>query len=507
MKGFRKITSVLLALAMLLGISMTALAETSSAVSEFTIRKLSGDSHQYAVFQIFTGTYSDGKFSDIKYGQNTASGNTAGTAVPEDTLTKLTALENKSDREKLDSILPLVNLTGTPFASLAAGDTEVKVAPGYYLIQDTTALDNANDARNLYVVAVSENIEIKRKTDIPTVDKEIYDNADNGVAAGWGETADHNLNESFQFRLTATVPADAKIKDYKDAYQLTFHDVMSAGISFERIDSVEVNGVSIAASAYTTTATENMTAKEWTLTIPDARSYVNGGEQELKIVVTYSAHLNDSAVIGNHDDNKNTVDLEFSNNPNGEGKGKTKEDTVWAFSYELKNKKVRDTEDGAALQEAGFRLYKSYDASKEGDAQFADEVKLIRKDGAYKPAASGESGVEMRSGSDGTFNIQGLDAGTYYLRETTTPAGFNSLTAPITVVIRATHTEDSETTAHTDITITKDSAEVDEIVVVNKQGITLPSTGGMGTTVLYAAGALLVILAGAAVVVKRRREA
>lgn len=516
MKKLRKIISVILTLAMLLSISVVALADT--AVTEFTIKKRDGDSHSYAIYQIFTGAYSSsgtegesGKLSDIRYGKNAASG-TTGEAVPEDVLNSLTALDGKTDREKLEGILPLVKLDGEAFATLGSDVNETKLAPGYYLISDTTELNQQDDAKNLYVVAVSENIEIKRKTDIPTVDKEIYDNADGDAEAGWGETADHNINESFQFRLTAKVPADAKISSYKGAYELIFHDTMSRGISFESIASVTVNDKDVESDNYT--KTEPVAAgdgtQSWSLTIADAKPYAGAEDKELTVVVTYNAHLNEEAVIGNHDNNKNTVSLEFSNNPNGEGKGRTKEDTVWAFTYELKNKKVKNSEDGEALAGAGFRLYKGYNADAQGDGQFSDEIKLKKQsDNSYMPVSSGGDGEEIFSGESGSFDIRGLDAGTYYLRETTTPVGYNSLTAPVKIVIKATHNEDSETSASAAITITRDDSEttVSDIIIVNKQGITLPSTGGTGTTVLYAAGALLVLIAGAAVVIKRRREA
>ena len=135
-----------------------------------------------------------------------------------------------------------------------------------------------------------------------------------------------------------------------------------------------------------------------------------------------------------------------------------------------------------------------------------NEVKLIKDNelDAYRPVKGEEVGEEMFSASGtGKFNIVGLDAGTYTLLETTTPSGYNTC-EPITVIISATHTEKKEgTDATTDLTNSKNMNNK----VVNKKGSTLPSTGGMGTTIFYVVGSILVLGAAILLITKKRMSA
>lgn len=194
--------------------------------------------------------------------------------------------------------------------------------------------------------------------------------------------------------------------------------------------------------------------------------------------------------------------LEYSNNPNvgGEGsRGKTPEDFVWVFTYEVDNTKVNEKAEPFAG--AGFRLYKGTATSGE-----ENEVKLIKDADldAYRPVKGDEAGVEMFSASGtGKFNIVGLDAGTYTLVETSTPSGYNTC-EPITVIISATHKEnEAGTGATTDLTKSQNMNNT----VENKKGSTLPITGGMGTTIFYVVGSILVLGAAILLITKKRMSA
>ena len=121
--------------------------------------------------------------------------------------------------------------------------------------------------------------------------------------------------------------------------------------------------------------------------------------------------------------------------------------------------------------------------------------------GAYRPAKADETAVEMRSAADGTFPIKGLDAGTYYLKETTTPKGYTTA-AVKTIKIDATHSINES--GNPQVTLSSDSTLDNKIV--DKKGSTLPSTGGMGTVLLYVAGIAVFVLAGATLVMALRRR-
>ena len=213
------------------------------------------------------------------------------------------------------------------------------------------------------------------------------------------------------------------------------------------------------------------------------------------ITVTYTAHLNEKAFVntaGGDTSNINKVYLTYSNNPRDESSiGKTPESTpVYVYTYQLNNTKRQNTVDGPALAGAGFKLY--------SDAECNNEVGLYQEGEFYYPIkdATGKKAVEMISGENGQFNVKGLDAGTYYLKETITPAGYDTCgVTPVT--IKADHSGNDHV-----------NLEGSNLTIVNKKagGITLPSTGGMGTTLFYVVGGGLMVAAIVLLVTKKRME-
>ena len=227
-------------------------------------------------------------------------------------------------------------------------------------------------------------------------------------------------------------------------------------------------------------------------------------DKNSKIVVEYTATLNENAVIGSAG-NPNTVRLVYSNNPNNSGDGnqtpgtppttpptetgKTPKDTVIVFTYKTVVNKV--DQNNKALAGAGFTLYK-------------------KVNGEWKQ-------VKVISASEATsFEFTGLDDGDYKLSETTTPSGYNTI-ADITFTVEAEHETESDASQLTklngvaasgEITFTPDkTAGSLTTAVTNKKGSILPSTGSVGTTLLYLVGAALVVAAGVLLVTKKRMEA
>ena len=365
-------------------------------------------------------------------------------------------------------------------------------------------------------VKVVKDITVTPKSAEPTVDKQVYDNNDGvqvGDNNGWGETADHMINKTFQFKLTATLATDVDYAQYPE-YKVIFTDTMSKGITYESIDSIEVDGIPVQLGEdIRTTAVEglktegNQESVTWTITFDDLKkidgvNLVDGAVIE----VIYNAHLNDEALVNNESGtttNKNGVYLQYSNNPNASGEedveelGKTSTDYVWVFTYDVENTKYSDKVDPAnILAGAGFTLY---------DGETA--IQLYEKDGEFfvYDADNAPAGVEVlteiTSQKDGTFNINGLDAGTYTLKETTVPTGYNKC-EDITIVISATHSEDEDANSAT-TTLTKATKGMHNDIV-NKNGTTLPETGGIGTTMFYVIGAILVVGAAVVMITKKR---
>ena len=491
-------------------------------------------SHTYEIYQIFTGDYTEmpadpldeskGKediLTNIVWGVNGKDPDNAAVKVgdPVDQA-KLQALYDVTgkelDREKLEQIEKFLTIDGKPFRTITLGpnDTEnsIPLPSGYYLIRDVAdSQTGKHDAYTTYITVVIKDYTIQPKSVIPTVDKQVYDNADDGAnEKGWAETADHAINESFQFALIGTIPQNDHLRDYTNGYIVKFTDTMSEGVTFEGIESVKVNDRTVEAGAaaeggYAVTGVNTGEAgKTWSIEL-DARKILGEefGTEAVTVTVTYNAHLNENAVIHSASDNgeepdntnRNTVYLEYSNNPNtgyGTDMGKTEEDNVWVFTYEVDNIKKADSVDGSPLAGAGFTLYKD-------DAP----VKLIKigTDADYIPAASdAENAItEMITDKTGVFNVKGLDTGTYTLRETKVPAGYNSL-GDTTITINASH---EETPAGTAAKLNLTGSNMNN-TIINQSGAELPSTGGIGTTIFYIIGTGLILGSGVILVSRRR---
>lgn len=345
-------------------------------------------------------------------------------------------------------------------------------------------------------------VPINRKVVKPTVEKEVYDNQDGANEAGFGSSADHAINEEFQFKLTATLPANPdRAYDYYDEYMVTFCDTLSAGITFDRWDTVVINNggadIPIPAENYYSDASN----QDLTLSIEDVKTCAPGLNLNngATITVTYTAHLNEKAYVNtaggaSNTENKNSVYLIYSNNPRSSAFfDRTPESAVCVYTYQLNNTKYHDDDtQGNELEGAGFKLY--------SDADCKNEVELYQDGEFYYPIknATGKEAVEMKSAANGQFNVKGLDAGTYYLKETTPPKDYNAC-ADKKIVISATHTEYN-------VILSGESNLNNKIINKKAGGITLPSTGGIGTTIFYVVGGGLMVAAIVLLVTKKRME-
>lgn len=532
-KAIKKLLAALLAVAMLCAMAIPAFAENSEGDVD--------SHHTYSAFQIFKGdvegnNIKDFKISNVDWGSNIINNS-------DDFLNKLREADHigplftnaKSAQEVLAVISQwhdsddysiafarfvchyLYSNDANPTYVVRAGSNALTIPEakaGYYLFVDTTdfSKDDSYHSYNSFLLMVTKgnwNVPITPKAEKPTVEKKVYDNPDGTSTGGFGSSADHAINEKFQFQLTATLPDSTnRAYDYYDKYSVIFHDTLSDGITYDKddeLDSVVIksngNTYNITdSSKYTIDTTDLESQNSFVVNIDvkacakDAGFDLNDGAT---ITVTYTAHLNDKAYVntaGGSTSNINKVYLTYSNNPKDESSiGKTPESTpVYVYTYQLNNTKHQDTEKGPALEGACFRLYSDEACTDQS------EVQLYQKDGFYYPIKDvlGKEAVEMKSAANGTFNVKGLDAGTYYLKEITPPDGYSACKV-IPVTIKADHSRNDQVNL-------EGSNLTNDIVNIKAGGITLPSTGGIGTTLFYVVGGGLMVAAIVLLVTKKR---
>ena len=508
MKRVKRVLALLAAFALVLAMAVPAFADKAN---QYTISAPAGSNHTYQVYQIFTGDYSDGKLSNVKWGQNSKNheGANASAAVDSTVLATIAGLGGKPDAEIWEGIEQYVDFGTAPVAEVTSTKS-ASVPAGYYIIKDKDgSQDGKQDAYTNYIVQVAGNVKIKPKSSVPTVKKEVKDINDSTETdlGEWQKDADHDVNDQVCFRLTGTLPENYATYT---SYEYIFHDTMSKGLTFDPT-SVQIylgdekTGAIIDASKYTVT-TQSGTDGETEITIKfaDLKTAVNATSDD-KITVVYEATLNEQSVIGSAG-NPNKVYLEFSNNPNGNGTGETPEDTVTVFTYKVAANKVDGN--GNKLAGAGFKLSK-FDKDNGWELVGYQNVKLesgnpVETDGRY----------EVASATDTSFAWNRIDDGKYKLEEVVTPAGYNTID-PVEFDVVAGHAN----LTLTSLSGTKTTGTVGEYTfkpnnaegslttdIVNQSGTVLPSTGGMGTTVFYVVGGGLMAVAVVLLVTKKRME-
>lgn len=520
----KRILTLLVAVALAVGMCLPAYGAT---VTNDTTE------HTYDAYQVFKGTQAEGDsaLGDVEWGSGVN-----GTELlkelksidiykdcvsPEDVANVLSNYRDKSNEARAFANVAVKHLTEDR-VSIGATATSVDLEAGYWLLVDSSNVAGKNDANNPALLQVTEkgNITIDEKYNVPTVDKAIVERSSTV------EATDANIGDDIKFRLEGTLPSD--YADY-ESYKYIFHDTLSSGLTYNNdVKVYVVNEVDGAESRVEVTTFFDVAKAPQVISCSDLKAITTVNDEAVviaatsKIVVEYSAGLNSGAQIGS-EGNPNTVCLEYSNNPNWNGTpgasdeptGKTPEDEVIVFTYKLNVTKVdAQDKDNSKLADAEFILLNS-DKTKIAKVTTAGVLVEWVEGASVKADADGTYPAEytLKSGTDGVFAIQGLDAGGYYLKETKAPAGYNLLKDPIPLVIEATLDVSEDNPALTALSIEVNNGESVagnlttgevKMTVENNKGPVLPETGGMGTTLFYIVGGILVVGAAALLIARRR---
>lgn len=497
MKCTRKLASLLLALVMVFALATTVFAQdvTGTAGDGSITISNAAKGETYAIYKLFDATVSeDGK--SIAY---------TGT-VPEDLKTYFTADENRyiSATPAAKSGESMSDGLKAALKAWAAGETATSTA-----VSDGSALNFKGLAYGYYVVTTTQGQQLI-SVDSTMPNATIVDK-NSSSPSNLTKTASSN---DVSIGDTVTYTVSFKTSNYdgageaaKEIVSYTIEDTLPDFLSDVEVTSIIVDNDG---KDTTTGDQHDVTAQftnkkiviDWYDETNNKFLYNNGAT----VTITYTAKVTDKAAIaGTGNTNKVTVRWTTKDSEQPDPDGIEKNETI--FTYAIALKKVNNK--GVALPGAVFQF------------PFYVKPAADTTDGAYIYAGTtAREGLtnQITTPASGVIVVKGVASGNYEITEVTAPAGYNKLTAPVTVEAVKT----SSTSTHTTVYLDKDGNVVDvsakeievkvdidtiaatAVVVVNKAGTELPSTGGMGTTVFYVLGAVLVLGAVVLLVTKKR---
>ena len=556
MKNTSKLFAVLLAVIMVL--TMVAPAFAANDTPHTITLQFEKSGHTYDAYQIFAGDLENGKLTNITWGKGVngdavlaalqaselLGADFAGAESAEQVAHVLTNYENDSAKIEAFGRIVAANLNekaGTSTETEGADGYNYAInvkGDGYYIVMDAGTIGNT-DAATKYILQVLGDMTITAKADIPTLEKDILED---------GNKVDLNevfVGDKIDYVLTSKVPT----MDGYNKYFFIINDTMSEGLTFNNDVVVKIgSNTLVEGTDYTVEITNNADGTtSFQIIFKNFIQYkaVAGSAIE----VTYSATLNEKAKIG-EEGNPNTANLTFSNNPNEDGVGtpetpdkpgpddhdvigETPDDTVITYTSGIKLKKV-DAE-GKSLTGAKFKIEgvsekvviineNIFTESENGtyyrltDGTYTEEEPndLTKKDYestsvkyelitvVNKTTEKTNIVTEAWVDENGIITFEGLGEGTFTITEMDAPEGYNKLTNPITIVISFNKNGTPKWTATQNGNPMELEGNLFAFEVVNKAGATLPTTGGMGTTLFYVVGAVLVMAAVVLLITKKR---
>lgn len=423
--------------------------------------------------------------------------------------------ETRSFAEKLVEKLDAVNRTATvssdKFGSEGMNKKATGLDAGWYLVRETTAASSTPNATtgnaplSLFMMRGGQNINITVKSDVPTSHKKIV----NDDYSNPRDADDFQTNENITYRLTFDIPSYWETQ-YKDGFYFTMHDKLSDGLDYVGDPVIKVaNSEDSIMSAvdwdkgygYTPEFSQSADGKtvEWKFATADIKASDANRKANLKlagktVVVYYKAKMNASAKIASTGGNGNTYKVYYQHNPGNaaDGYDHTTPETPYVYTYQFIVVKQDGDNTDTKLSGAEFKLYSDQSATKEVAVSLATK-------GVYTVNPNGKA--VLTTGTDGKITVNGLDSGTYYLKETKAPSGYKL----DDTVREVTVTPDSAVAnAQNGEAITyKVNDDPNHTMTIDNYKGSLPSTGGMGIVLMVVAGVLLI--AGGMISIMRRR--
>lgn len=486
-------------LTLALAMAVPAFAETTTP-TKYTITINNGTGN-YAAYQIFKGDLHEKTLSNIEWGDNvTDEGRTKFGNAADKAKTITTEADAKAFAVEVAKYL-------TDPAAGTGTDSITVSGPGYYLIKNTSV--GEGEVFTDYILRVVGDVKVNPKSGKPTLDKQIRHN-ETGV---WGVVGDNQIGDTVEFRTLTTVPI---VSGYTQ-YTYVIHDEMSAGLtsnvrSNEDV-TIKVNDETVLDKNYYTVTVDEVNTNKFTVTVDVLNAIKDGKMVEGNTLYTYyTGILNEKAKVYNDGKQDNKAYLEYSNNPHDHATtNSTPVKVVYDWTFKMGVKKV-DGADGTPLTDAKFVLSKekNCDLGAIGDDgqphNTENLISLIKNsDGSYTVAPAGYNGSVVNVITAGDITINGLDDATvYYLYETKAPAGYNRLTAAVRFEITATYSDAGDNCTSVTATVNNDVQSSVSVNVKNNKGSTLPSTGGIGTTLFYVIGGVLMAVAAVLLVTKKR---
>ena len=465
MKTMRKLFTVLLAMVMTLALAVPAFAADTGSI---TITNPQGD-HTYTAYKIFDVSYdADGHYA------YTISKDSAAYDVVKDYTNGLTLADIANTNKCSVSIdaaafsaASFAQYLNTKVASLGVGtdftkvDNTMKVKAssldlGYYFVSGTSGA--------VCELTTAKNIEIHDKNEVPEIKKDVNDE-DRTVEVG----------QKLTYTITGKVPSTTGYTEY--TYEVT--DTMSEGLTFNKDVKVTIGGTDVTAAATITNKANGFVAS---VNMKDYQEQIDA-----PVLITYTATVNENAI--QRDKETNTAKLKYSNDPADNTSSKeTPGVEVDVFSFNIVINKYASGNETTKLADAKFVLknnagkYYKYDTATKA-VTWVD----------VKSAAT-----VVTTDANGAARFNGLQTGTYKLEETAAPTGYNQLTKDIAIELKKDGSTIGGVSSNlgTDLSLTTN--------VANSTGTMLPETGGTGTVIFVALGALAVICAGVFLVTNKR---